>query len=339
MFGAISLHLLLPCLLIIMISIPSAAPAAEKIALSAWELPAVQHPAYNPFSKAKEELGKQLFFDSRISGDQSRSCSSCHNPGLGWSDNLNVPMGWQYSMNRHTPTLYNTAYTKKYFWDARANSLEEAIEQHMISPGVMHGGEAKQLSKRLDKIYRHQFKAAFGSQTAPDMKLLSYAIATYIRSIAVSDTAFDRWVKNKKKHPLSVSAKRGYRLFTGKAKCVRCHTPPYFSDSGVHNTGLNSIDPGHYEISHEPHHRNAFKTPGLRNIAITPPYMHTGNKHTLVEVLEFYNKGGDRHGENNELQPLGLSSKEMQDIIAFLKTLTTTRTETAMVPQLPITAY
>lgn len=296
---------------------------AGPVDVSQWKLPPVSYPADNPFSISKAQLGKQLFFDPRLSGLQNRSCASCHNPGLGWADGIPRAMDGQHAMSRHTPSLINIAYySHAYFWDGRASKLETAIEQHLLSPGIMGEYNKRAVEQRIGSLndYRHQFSHVFGSNVV-SIANISAAISTFIRGIVSNKSPFDRWIAGDRS-ALSDSAKRGFRLFTGKARCITCHSGPAFTDSSFHNTGLNSIDPGHYEIDSKDRYRNSFRTPGLRDIGITMPYMHNGSEANLVEVIDFYNRGGDRHSDNNELVPLHLTNQEKQDLLMFLKSLT-----------------
>lgn len=309
--------------------------AATPAVISSWRLPPMSYPQHDPYSAKKEEIGRQLFFDPRLSGDPSRTCAACHHPGLGWADGMARAFGSQQGLGRHTPSLINVGYLKAFFWDGRASSLEDAVSQELLSPGMASAETADSIVKRISILsaYRKEFSDAFGSQGIT-FERITDALATFLRSIRSSSTPFDRWLHGDNK-AMSPSALRGFDLFTGKAQCIRCHTPPTFTDSSFHNTGLNTIDPGHYEISGKEIHRNAFKTPELRDVALTPPFMHNGSKHTLAEVIDFYNRGGDALGGGNELRPLHLSTAEKSDLLAFLRSLSGTPSET-LIPVLPL---
>lgn len=317
---------------LLLIALAPQVHAEDLTLLDQWRLPAVSHPADNPPSEAKAKLGKALFFDPRLSGNRELACASCHHPGLGWADAL----PHRQDLGRHTPTLINIAYANVFFWDGHAASLEEAIEQHIMSPVVMRSGTAEEIVMRLRALpaYRRQFDNVF--QEDISMRGIVAALAVFIRGVIVDDSPFDRWVAHTGA-PLPASAQRGFYLFVGKAGCARCHRPPAFTDSLFHNIGLNSIDPGHYEVSQSDHDRNAFKTPGLRHIAVTAPYMHDGSKASLDEVIDFYDRGGDRPGDNNELTPLKLSAEEKHDLQLFLTSLTGKRSGVVL-PPLPIGA-
>jgi len=302
---------------------------------NAWLLPPVTYPAKNPYSKQKQELGRKLFFDPRLSGNPSRTCATCHHPGLGWADGMARAMGNQQGLGRHTPSLINVAYAHAFFWDGRASNLEDAVSQDMISPGMFSGDTARSIVVRIAAIsaYRKAFKASFSSEGVT-FERIAAALATFVRSITSNSSPFDVWLKGDET-AMSESAKRGFALFRGKARCVSCHSGPAFSDSSFHNTGINSVDPGHFEISGKDKDRNSFKTPGLRNIALTPPYMHNGSQKTLANIIDFYDRGGDTLGAGNELQALHLSPQEKQDLVAFLIELSGEAAETT-IPALPL---
>jgi len=301
----------------------------------AWLLPPVIYPEQNPYSAQKQELGRKLFFDPRLSGNPSRTCATCHHPGLGWADGMARAMGNQQGLGRHTPSLINVAYSHVFFWDGRASSLEDAVSQDMISPGMFSGDTARSIVVRIAAIsaYRKAFNKSFSSEGVT-FERIAAVLATFVRSIVSNQSPFDAWLKGDST-AISESAKRGFALFRGKARCISCHSGPAFSDSSFHNTGINSVDPGHFEISGKDKDRNSFKTPGLRDIALTPPYMHNGSKKTLADIIDFYNRGGDTPGGGNELKPLHLSPGEKQDLVAFLVSLSGEAPETA-IPTLPL---
>lgn len=300
-----------------------------------WRLPAVAYPSSNPYSSAKQALGRKLFFDPRLSDNPARTCAACHHPGLGWADSMQRALGSQQGLGRHTPSLINVGYNKTFFWDGRASSLEEAVSQDLLSPGMTRDETAGSIVKRLTSIaaYRQEFASAFPSGGITFGRITD-ALATFLRGIRSSPTPFDKWMQGDAS-AIPASAKRGFALFTGKAACVNCHTPPNFTDSSFHNTGINTVDPGHYEISGKDQDRSAFKTPGLRDAALTPPYMHDGSKTTLAAVIDYYDRGGDTLDGGNELQPLHLSDAEKADLLAFLLSLSAEAPET-LIPALPL---
>ena len=289
--------------------------------LRTWRLPPVQYPADNPYSKAKYELGRMLFFDPRINREHV-ACAQCHHPGMNWANHQTRTLINGHILPRHTPTLINVAYNKSFFWDGRAATLEDCILQHFSGMDMPDIADDTVARVRLIQGYRPYFRRAFGDRPI-DAPAIAQALAIFVRGITVTDTAFDQWIAGNAR-ALSPSAQRGFRLFTGKAGCVHCHTPPFFSDFDFHPTGTNSIDPGRYEITGDEADRNAFRTPQLRQVAETPPYMHTGQKATLADVVRFYQAGGDVRSHGLELRAFELTEQEGKDLIAFLRALSGT---------------
>jgi cytochrome c peroxidase len=312
---------------------PTSSPAVPS-ALAVWRLPPppVAQPAA---SKQEVALGRQLFFDPRLTGADATSCAQCHLPGLEWSDGRPRPMPQQLTLGRNTIALVNVAYRKTFFWDGRATSLETAIAGHLTENEETGEHADRPVVANISTLggYRRAFAAVFHSP-AITVQEISQALAAYLRTLVVRDTPFDRWV-NGDSHALSDDAKQGFMIFTGKGGCVHCHTPPYFSDFRFHNTGMNSIDPGHYEVSGKAADRSAFRTPDLRQVGRTAPYMHNGSLPTLESVIDFYNKGGDRLDPDNELKPLDLSQTEQHDLLMFLYSLTDPTPPPAEFPVLP----
>jgi len=298
-----------------------------KKELKVWQLPEVTYPEHNPYQKSVEELGKQLFFDPRLIGRHSLSCAACHFPGTGWSDPLASEQPSTQGMERQAPTLVNIAFQKSFFWDGRSDSLENAVELHLKELSV---GSEK--IKPLPNSYRQIFQHAFGDENITSQHIAK-AIANFLRTIVVNDSPFDRWVAGDAS-ALSESAREGFILFTGRAECVKCHSAPNFSDSEFHNTGLNTLDPGRFDVSGNPAHRNSFKTSSLRQISRTASYMHTGSKRNLMSVIEFYSHGGDRHSPENELKILKLDEEEERELLDFLRSLTGS-SGTVSIPELP----
>jgi len=317
----------------IILSFAMAASATEapdpisKDELKAWRLAEVSYPKSNPYQKVTEELGKQLFFDPRLTGDRTLSCAACHFPGTGWSDPLPKSNSEGSGMARQAPTLINVAFQENFFWDGRSKTLEDAIELHLKELSVMVGE-----IPALPKAYEQKFQSAFESSSVNSTNIAK-AIANFLRTIVVQDSAFDRWAAGDKT-ALSQSAKKGFLLFTGKAQCVNCHMGPNFSDSKFHNIGLNTLDPGRFDVSGNPKEKNHFRTSALRQASHTAPYMHLGNKPDLMSVIEFYSRGGDRRDSNNELNELHLTEKEEQELLDFLMTLTGSNAS-VLIPQLP----
>lgn len=330
----ICIWLVLPVILLSFSSVTSATEDPLEVsprALKAWLLPEVSYPADNPYQKAVENLGKQLFFDPRLTGDRTLSCAACHYPGTGWSDPLSNKNRDGQVMDRNTPALINTAFQKRFFWDGRGVTLENSIATHLQELSIKMAN-----TPALPSTYRQKFQHAFGSPEISSENIVK-AIANFLRTIIVNDSPFDRWVSGDRS-AISQSAKKGFLLFTGKAKCAECHSAPNFSDSEFHNTGINSLDPGHFDVTGNPEDRNHFRTASLRQASRTPPYMHNGSKNSLMSVIEFYNYGGDRHGAGNELSVLNLSEQEENDLLDFLTSLTGSDTSIA-VPQLPLNDF
>jgi cytochrome c peroxidase len=330
----ICIWLALPVILLSFSSLPSADEKPLSISskvLKAWLLPEVSYPENNPYQKAVENLGKQLFFDPRLTGDRTLSCAACHYPGTGWSDPLSNKNIEGQVMDRNTPALINMAFQKRFFWDGRGTTLENAIETHLQELSIKMPN-----TPALPSTYQQKFQHAFGS-SAITSDNIAKAIANFLRTIIVNDSPFDRWISGDKS-AISQSARKGFLLFTGKARCAECHSAPNFSDSEFHNTGINSLDPGYFDVTGNPQDRNHFRTASLRQTSRTPPYMHNGSKSSLMNVIEFYSHGGDRHGSGNELSVLNLSEQEEQDLLDFLNSLTGSNTSIA-VPQLPLNDF
>jgi len=269
-------------------------------------------------------LGRLLFFDIRLSGDNSMSCATCHRPDAYWSDGQKTATGLNNkSLKLSTPTIINAAYNNKQFWDGRVNSLEQQSTIPIQSPDEMNQ-DMDLLVKELKAIsgYVTLFDQAFGSKgiTRPN---ISRALAAFQRTIISNNTPFDRWYAGDES-AISASAKRGFVLFENKARCANCHSGFNFNDSKFHNIGLVSgkVQEGRYKISKKNNHRGAFKTPTLRNIMKTAPYMHNGTYETIEEVIAHYNRGGNGiENADSEIRKLHLSQPEIEDLIAFLDTL------------------
>ena len=320
----------LPFIILAFATVASATEAPYPIGkkeLKSWQLTEVSYPESNPNQKTTEELGKQLFFDPRLTGDRTLSCAACHFPGTGWSDPLPKSTSEGSGMARQAPTLINISFQENFFWDGRSKTLEGAIELHLKELSVMVGGIPS-----LPKAYQQKFQSAFDSPSINSTNIAK-AVANFLRTIVVQDSDFDRWVAGDKS-ALSQSAKKGFLLFTGKAQCINCHKGPNFSDSKFHNIGLNTLDPGRFDVSGNPKDKNRFRTSALRQVSHTAPYMHLGNKPDLMSVIEFYSRGGDRRDRNNELNELHLTEKEEQELLDFLMSLTGS-SASIFIPQLP----
>jgi cytochrome c peroxidase len=300
---------------------------SEESNLALGQLPNVPVPANNLQFQAKVELGKLLFFDPRLSKDGSVSCASCHVPSKAFSDPRQFSLGVGGKQGgRNAPAAINAAYNHLQFWDGRAGSLEEQALgpiQNPIEMAETLDGVVKKLRKV--KAYRKRFEEVFGEDVSPDG--IARAIAAFERTLISTNSAFDRFVGGEKA-ALSESAHRGLELFQGKARCVLCHNGPNFTDNKFHNIGVPQTGPlkedvGRYAVTKRDADRGAFKTPSLRSIELSAPYMHTGGFKTLEEVMDFYNRGGDAvKGKDPFMTALNLTDQEKKDLVEFMKSLT-----------------
>ncbi|MFK7777213.1 MAG: cytochrome c peroxidase [Gimesia sp.] len=286
-------------------------------------LPPIEFPEDNPPTAEKITLGKQLFFDKRLSRDNSISCASCHAPDKGYSNADRFATGFKGQKGgRSSPTVINAAYNRFHFWDGRAGSLEDQALGPIANPIEMNL-TIKEALVRLNAIpgYKKQFQKVFGSDATADN--LAKAIATYERTILSGDAPYDRFQAGDKK-ALSESAQRGMKLFFGKASCSACHAGPNFTDNAFHNIGVGmkakKPDVGRKAISKLGGDFGSFKTPGLRDIARSAPYMHDGSQKTLKEVVDHYNKGGiPNEFLDEEIFELKLTPQEVNDLVTFMK--------------------
>ncbi len=303
-------------------------PVASFAEDSVYEpVPAMKYPSDNKWSKDKEALGKMLYFDPRLSGSNWISCATCHNPGLGWSDGLPRTRGdGQKELGRHSPTVINSGYFALQMWDGRKKSLEDQASGPIGAAGEMNQ-DYDELIKELQALpgYVRRFDKVFGKNSL-SIDTIAKAIATFERSIVSKNAPYDKyWAGDKQ--AMSASAVNGMNLFFGPAKCSICHNGPVFTDSGFHNIGVKpagplKVDLGRYNESKEDFDKGGFKTPGLRDITRSAPYMHNGTESTLAEVVEFYNRGGDvKENLSPFITPLGLNQEQKKDLVAFLKAL------------------
>ena len=290
-------------------------------------VPAMKYPSDNAWSKAKEELGKMLYFDPRLSGSNWISCATCHNPALGWSDGLPRTIGdGQKELGRHSPTIINSGYFEIQMWDGRKKSLEDQAKGP-IAATVEMNQDYDELIRELKAIpgYVSRFDNVFGKNSIT-IDNIAKAIATFERSVVSKNSAYDKyWAGDK--NAMSPSAVNGMNVFFGKGKCGICHNGPVFTDSGFHNIGVKpagplKVDLGRYNESKDDFDKGAFKTPGLRDITKSAPYMHNGTEATLEDVIEFYDRGGDsKENISPFITPLGLTDQEKKDLVEFLKAL------------------
>ncbi len=284
-------------------------------------------PATNLNYQAKIDLGKQLYFDGRLSKNNAISCAFCHNPFTGFADPRQTSIGVGGGIGgRQAPTVYNTGFIPFQFWDGRAGSLEEQALGPIANPVEM-AEVLEHVVKKLAKIkgYQQQFRAVFGTDV--NLQGIAEAIAAYERTVVSTNSAFDKYVLGDAK-AMDESAVRGMALFKGKARCILCHNGPNFTDNQFHNLGVPQAGPmkedfGRFSVTRQEQDKGAFKTPTLRSITETAPYMHDGVFKTLEEVIDFLDQGG---GSNPHLspmvKPLGLTKEDKADLVAFLKALT-----------------
>lgn len=333
----------------------TAALAADKFPPLA-PLPPVPIPKDNPQTPEKIALGKQLYWENRLSGDGSMPCVSCHLPSVGWGDGGQISRGYPGTKHwRNSQTVLNSAYYNKLFWEGNVTSLEQQAPA-AAEGGVAGNGDRATMEMRLRFIpeYVAAFKKVFGTEW-PRMNDAYRAIAAYERTV-VSDASkvpFDRYAMGDKK-ALNASQLAGMKLFNGKAGCIQCHNGPLASDQKFYDLGLPDFqgfkDEPIYQVTHRweiyqkgvaeqkyrhgdmdyglyfrtknPKDIGKFRTPSLREVKYTAPYMHNGVFTTLQEVVDFYDRGGGQ-GSNKaaQIKPLNLSAQEKKDLIAFIESL------------------
>jgi cytochrome c peroxidase len=318
-------------------------------------------PRNNPMTPAKIELGRKLFFDARLSADGRISCASCHDPKLAFADGRAVAEGISGRRGaRNSPSLLNAMFNTGQFWDGRADTLEDQAVQPLVNPLEMGNSSYDDVVNRLRAIpeYSAEFRSVFGAELK--IELIGKAISAYERTLVSGDAPFDRFITGDQS-AISEAARRGFALFRGRARCSRCHTfndaTPFFTDFNYHNTGVAANHPNFDKLSRQAYAAietdkarevidelakqeggqelgrvlityqvldiGSYRTPSLRNIALTAPYFHDGSAKTLADVVSFYNKGG-RQNINLEwdLGALALTEDEQRDLAAFLESLT-----------------
>lgn len=278
---------------------------------------AVGSPEWSPERAA---LGKKLFQDRRLSRDGTVSCQDCHRPELAFTDGRKTAEGVKGKVGpRNTPTLVNRALGQAHFWDGRASSLEDQAMGPITNPGEMDLTPEEAVARiQADPEYRKAFREAFGGE--PSAAGVASAIAAYERTIYSVDAPFDRFMAGDET-VLNPAARRGLALFGGKARCAECHSGSNFSDELYHCLGLPGDD-GRGKVTKNEQERGAFRTPTLREIAHTAPYMHDGSVATLAGVIDYYDRGGDPHPNlDSKMQKLRLTAGEKADLLAFLRAL------------------
>ena len=300
-------------------------PKAPALAATPEGLSELKVSEANPLTPEKVMLGKQLFFDKRLSKDGSASCETCHVPEKGWTDGTALSKKVGGAMNvRHSPTMLNVGYQDAFYGDGRGETLEKTSEaawkgQLGADPAVIAAALAK------IPLYQVEFKAVFNSDPTPEA--VSKALASFIRTIRSGGSPWDLHEKGDKK-AASDSAARGFDLFRGKAGCAQCHAPPAYTDNGYHDVGIGydkaEPDTGRGKIAKDDKLDGAFKTPTLRSITLRAPYFHDGRAETLDAAVDYMLSGGIKDKNKNldpKLKAVKLAPKEREDLVAFLKAL------------------
>lgn len=314
-------------------------------------------PRNNPLTPQKIALGRSLYFDKRLSISGTVSCASCHDPALAFTDANTVAVGTAgLRGTRNAPTLLNSVFSDFLFWDGRARSLEEQVKHPLLSSFEMGLTSERQLLARVASIpdYRRRFQTVFKSEGLK-IDTIAKAIAAYERTLLSGNSPFDRFI-NGDNTAITDAQKRGWELFKGKAKCIDCHKysadSPFFTDFEFHNTGValtNDVldlvrtvagfaketsqtelahsagfsELGRFAVTFQSTDVGAFKTPTLRDMELTSPYMHDGSFKTVIDVLRYYNRGGTANAYlDKRMQPLQLSDGEIDDLVQFLRSLT-----------------
>ena len=284
-------------------------------------------PMDNPLTKEKIALGRDMFFDRRLSVDGTVSCDFCHSPILGFSEGRYFASGvFGLKSKRNTITLLNRIFGQEHFWDGRAQSIQDVITEHIEDANVFGntlGNVVKILSN--DKKYREKFENVFDSDINSDG--ISKAIAAFVRTLLSGNSPYDKYVAGNK-NALSASALRGMKLFFSyRLKCSVCHSGPNFTDEKYHNNGTKldsgNLDLGRYLVTNKESDRAKFRTPTLRDISRTSPYMHNGSIKGLNDLIDFYDKGGEPNSyQSPVIKPLNLTKEEKVDLKKFLRSLT-----------------
>ncbi len=289
-------------------------------------LPPFDWPKDNPYSAQKVELGRYLYFDRRLSADASVSCASCHDPRFAFTDGAAVSTGIKGQKGgRSAPTVINRAYSLAQFWDGRAASLEDQAKGPMAN-AIEMGNTHDAIVDRLKAVagYRALFAKAFGSDEITIDKTAK-AIACFERTVLSGNAPYDRYKRGDRK-AMTPAQVRGMSVFVDKAKCDQCHEGANFTLNAYSNLGVGTDKPdpdvGRYAVTKDPRDWGVFKTPTLREIEHTAPYMHDGSLKTLQEVVDFYDKGGIKNKNLDEkIKPLHLTDQEKKDVVAFLLAL------------------
>ena len=285
-------------------------------------------PEKNPLTQAKIDLGRLLYFDKRLSTDDTVSCATCHDPAHGFAEPRKTSQGVGAKVGaRNAPTVINRLFSADQFWDGRAADLEEQSKGPIVNPIEMATRSHGACEDKLRGVpgYAPLFTKAFGS-TAVTIDRIAQAIASYERTVVSGDSPYDRYQAGERT-ALSPAAVAGMTVFNGKGNCVTCHAGFNFTDESYHNLGVGMTakkpDLGRAVVTKAKADTGAFKTPTLREIARTAPYMHDGSEATLADVVAFYDRGGNKNRYlAKEMRPLGLSTEEKANLVAFLQALT-----------------
>jgi cytochrome c peroxidase len=283
-------------------------------------------------------LGRKLFFDVRLSGSGSMSCATCHVPEQAFTQtDRQTPKGSDGgSLRRNAPSLLNVAFEDLLMRDGEAPSLQSQVLVPLFEPHEMANPTFKDLIARVDRLpdYQGRFEKTFGAPVS--LPLIGKAIASYESSLLCANSPFDRWRYGGESGALAAQAQHGFRLFSGKAGCSACHSMgrdgALFTDQDFHNTGVSFRAPppgegavedrGRQGVTHAPGDLHKFKTPSLRNVALTAPYMHDGSLSSLEEVIRYYNGGGSGDPvQDRAVRPLGFTQEEIGDLVSFLESL------------------
>jgi cytochrome c peroxidase len=312
---------------------PRGTPIAFRapLGLPPVPLPPGSHPTVNSVA-----LGRRLFYDTRLSGNNTVSCASCHHPELGFRDARERSLGMGGARGkRHAPSLVNAAYSSLFFWDGRAEGLEAQVDGP-ITDGLEMNQTHEVLTAKLqgDPRYKALFQTTFGTDDIT-MERVAMALGDFERTILSGNSAFDQYKYEGRKDALSPAQIRGLALFTDpqKGNCSACHTigPNYalFTDNDFHNTGEGVgadgefTDQGRFDVTKRDADRGAFKTPTLRNVAVSGPYMHDGKLKTLKDVVDFYAGGGNSNPYlDKRISAVQLSGRDRADLVEFMKSLT-----------------
>jgi cytochrome c peroxidase len=349
------LLIILPCGGLLVFGAGFTFQSPQGIPQSLWQK---RIPADNPMTAEKVALGEMLYFDKRLSASGSVSCAVCHDPANAFTDHETLSTGTSGNTGtRNAPTILNAMFSEQLFWDGRAGSLEEQAKQPLTNPLEMGMGSYDVVVERVSSIaeYQKEFRRVFGKEGIT-IETIVKAIAAYERTQLSGNSPFDRFIAGEQ-DAITESQKRGWQLFNGKAGCIECHSfskdSPFFTDFKFHNTGLGfsnssfevllgrakeiDVKTSPALLAHKPQFAElgrflvtkqasdiaAFKTPTLRDVELTTPYMHNGALKTLLEVVRFYNQGGEKNPNlDQKLHPLGLTDAETNELVEFLRALT-----------------